>query len=712
MGPYLPADALTHRRPSGVWYDLKGVLMHKGQSAHHGHYVAQVFDETRAKWFLFDDEAVDAIDDLNAPTVHDDEDDDGEPVVAKKKKLAAGFTRNKDGTMCVAVPPSSRSCSCSCACPEGTRADAPRPACAASPSPRTPVRRALPLPPPLPSPPDLPFLTSRPLADMLIYTRRASTASGPPSASSTSSTAAAAAAAAAAPEPTPPALAQSTVERLDTAYRADVDAYARQAADVERRFDEVREGKRRVYRSWAVEEDDVRLVLSLTHTPSFECSEDAPTLTLLPRPALQEESFLVDKVELRRWLEDGLKVRKPASDEDKDKDKDKGEEPAEGEAKREEGAVEGPSGDVEMADGAEGDKSASAEGDEDVKMAPAPASTAVAGDDGPSTPAKPPQSTLGAQLDSASAASNGDAHAADSAPQQINGKGKGKALDQDQDDEPDELPHPSKLGNGTASASTGGDKEIGAGAVEEVKTISNANVVCEHGKADPRRAEQMKRVSQVRSDLSLSRRRSRCEHLADENVVDVHRWASWRCATSACRSRPSSSSRATCAGTASAGSQPVRPRPSPSSRLTMDRYLTLLVEHADYRYAFEHPERVAEYDAANNDRNPRLKTFTISKTWAAGASPSSLSSTCQQVAAADSALARRAQTGAACLPRCTSGVRSSTRARRTSRTAPTSSARTAASSPTSSAAPSSWPTCVPPLARPPLLVVAAPSCST
>lgn len=29
-----------------IWYDLKGVLMHKGGSAHHGHYVAQVYDSS------------------------------------------------------------------------------------------------------------------------------------------------------------------------------------------------------------------------------------------------------------------------------------------------------------------------------------------------------------------------------------------------------------------------------------------------------------------------------------------------------------------------------------------------------------------------------------------------------------------------------------------------------------------------------------------
>lgn len=44
MGQYLDEDA-SGNKPS-VWYDLKGVLMHKGQSAHHGHYVAQVHDGT------------------------------------------------------------------------------------------------------------------------------------------------------------------------------------------------------------------------------------------------------------------------------------------------------------------------------------------------------------------------------------------------------------------------------------------------------------------------------------------------------------------------------------------------------------------------------------------------------------------------------------------------------------------------------------------
>ncbi|KAH7340859.1 hypothetical protein B0J17DRAFT_653080 [Rhizoctonia solani] len=41
-----------------IWYDLRGVLLHRGPSAYHGHYEAQVFDVTRNAWFQFNDEDV------------------------------------------------------------------------------------------------------------------------------------------------------------------------------------------------------------------------------------------------------------------------------------------------------------------------------------------------------------------------------------------------------------------------------------------------------------------------------------------------------------------------------------------------------------------------------------------------------------------------------------------------------------------------------
>lgn len=50
---------------------------------------------SRGKWFLFDDETVTPIDDLNSPTVHDE---DGAPVTSKKRP-AAGFVRGADGNM-------------------------------------------------------------------------------------------------------------------------------------------------------------------------------------------------------------------------------------------------------------------------------------------------------------------------------------------------------------------------------------------------------------------------------------------------------------------------------------------------------------------------------------------------------------------------------------------------------------------------------------
>ncbi|KAG5724013.1 Ubiquitin carboxyl-terminal hydrolase 48 [Termitomyces sp. T112] len=39
-------------------YELRGVLLHKGSSAHHGHYEAQVFDKPNKSWFQFNDEIV------------------------------------------------------------------------------------------------------------------------------------------------------------------------------------------------------------------------------------------------------------------------------------------------------------------------------------------------------------------------------------------------------------------------------------------------------------------------------------------------------------------------------------------------------------------------------------------------------------------------------------------------------------------------------
>ena len=94
MGQFLPTPPGAESK-TPVWYQLEGVLMHKGKSAQHGHYVAQVHDIDNDKWFLFDDESVSPIDDLNAPSQYDEDD---EPIGTKKDK-STSFPRGADGTV-------------------------------------------------------------------------------------------------------------------------------------------------------------------------------------------------------------------------------------------------------------------------------------------------------------------------------------------------------------------------------------------------------------------------------------------------------------------------------------------------------------------------------------------------------------------------------------------------------------------------------------
>ncbi|OBZ75519.1 Ubiquitin carboxyl-terminal hydrolase 48 [Grifola frondosa] len=51
-------------RESKNLYELRGVLLHKGASAYHGHYEAQVFDVQNQSWYQFNDETVTKIESL------------------------------------------------------------------------------------------------------------------------------------------------------------------------------------------------------------------------------------------------------------------------------------------------------------------------------------------------------------------------------------------------------------------------------------------------------------------------------------------------------------------------------------------------------------------------------------------------------------------------------------------------------------------------
>ncbi|KAG6376492.1 hypothetical protein JVT61DRAFT_2485 [Boletus reticuloceps] len=66
MSKFVKADqsgsGVQGRRGATNIYELRGVLLHKGASAYHGHYEAQVLDTASKTWFQFDDEVVTKID--------------------------------------------------------------------------------------------------------------------------------------------------------------------------------------------------------------------------------------------------------------------------------------------------------------------------------------------------------------------------------------------------------------------------------------------------------------------------------------------------------------------------------------------------------------------------------------------------------------------------------------------------------------------------
>ncbi|KAF7294772.1 hypothetical protein MIND_01014800 [Mycena indigotica] len=61
MTPFLGKTADVSTKADSNIYELRGVLLHKGKSAYHGHYEAQIHDVTSSSWFQFNDEVVSRI---------------------------------------------------------------------------------------------------------------------------------------------------------------------------------------------------------------------------------------------------------------------------------------------------------------------------------------------------------------------------------------------------------------------------------------------------------------------------------------------------------------------------------------------------------------------------------------------------------------------------------------------------------------------------
>ncbi|KAH9842756.1 cysteine proteinase [Rhodofomes roseus] len=102
LGP--PESGPRKRRRRGddqkTLYQLRGILLHKGASAYHGHYEAQVFDVHTQSWYQFNDETVTKIDSLVGKVPN------GTQAGSKAKKNSAPTTTNGKAKK---TPPSAES---------------------------------------------------------------------------------------------------------------------------------------------------------------------------------------------------------------------------------------------------------------------------------------------------------------------------------------------------------------------------------------------------------------------------------------------------------------------------------------------------------------------------------------------------------------------------------------------------------------------------
>ncbi|SCZ96639.1 BZ3500_MvSof-1268-A1-R1_Chr4-4g07505 [Microbotryum saponariae] len=245
------------QREEEMWYDLKGVLLHKGVSAHHGHYVAQVFDDSSNQWYLFDDEVVTPIEDLDTSRVYKDEEEDGEEgddedvdeiVVSSDDEYQEGGSKGRR-------KPKSKVQGRGKAKVKGKGKVQVQNGGGKTDGTRRPKSKD---------------------AYMLVYKRRSESAPrGQYKVIGTSEMAPVPITV----DPIPPLLALAEVQRLDDAHGKMVDEYHARVASVKKDFDRLREAKRSVYRVWQVEETR----------------------------EVDEPSYAVDKRELVRWLGQGLK---------------------------------------------------------------------------------------------------------------------------------------------------------------------------------------------------------------------------------------------------------------------------------------------------------------------------------------------------------------------------------------------------------------------
>ncbi|KAF7304975.1 hypothetical protein MKEN_01212200 [Mycena kentingensis (nom. inval.)] len=94
MGPFMGnvarRKAETTSKSDANLYELRGVLLHKGKSAYHGHYEAQILDDATSSWYQFNDEEVKKIkklgDKLPTQEVIEIDDDENKPPARSRQR--------------------------------------------------------------------------------------------------------------------------------------------------------------------------------------------------------------------------------------------------------------------------------------------------------------------------------------------------------------------------------------------------------------------------------------------------------------------------------------------------------------------------------------------------------------------------------------------------------------------------------------------------
>ncbi|KAJ8496755.1 hypothetical protein ONZ45_g12333 [Pleurotus djamor] len=102
LRPSGSAQGSTQSRPSSKVYHLRGILVHKGPSAYHGHYEAQVYDPVCDAWFRCNDEAVTKITELGDKRPKKKDDDESSENRANKKRR---LVEDSDDEIMLVSPP-------------------------------------------------------------------------------------------------------------------------------------------------------------------------------------------------------------------------------------------------------------------------------------------------------------------------------------------------------------------------------------------------------------------------------------------------------------------------------------------------------------------------------------------------------------------------------------------------------------------------------